>query len=333
MKSLTYILLAAFVAVSKTVTINRALDIHWKAWKATHSKKYRHTSEDLSRRLIWENNYNFVAQHNLEHGQGLHSYTVGINHLADLASAEARKQLSGLIVPPGAVRKKFFSNTNARNTTLPPSVDWRDKGAVTEVKDQGACGSCWAFSAVGALEGQLKIKTGTLVSLSPQNLVDCSSKYGSAGCNGGFMTQAFQYVIANNGIDSDTSYPYHGTTGQCGYNPSNRAATCAQYSLIHSGHEDILKQLVATIGPISVAIDAGHQSFYLYQSGIYNDPACTQTVNHAVLVVGYGTHNGQDYWIVKNSWGVNWGESGYVRMARNQGNMCSIATYQCYPHM
>ncbi|XP_075137246.1 cathepsin S-like [Leptodactylus fuscus] len=332
MKSLTCILLAAFAAVSVNGAINRARDNDWKGWKSIHKKIYDTKNEDLTRRRIWENNYNFVTRHNREYEQGLHSYNVSMNHLADLTGPEVQARLTGLIVPPGIAKDTSISNA-LNKIPLPTSVDWRISGAVTEVKDQGACGSCWAFSAVGALEGQLKIKTGNLVSLSPQNLVDCSSKYGSAGCNGGFMTQAFQYVIANNGIDSNASYPYRASSGQCSYNTLTKAATCTKYSLLYPGTEDSLKQAVATVGPISVAIDAGHQSFYLYHSGIYNDPACTQAVNHGVLVVGYGTLNGQDYWIVKNSWGVNWGESGYVRIARNQGNMCSIATYACYPQM
>ncbi|KAM3920460.1 cathepsin S-like [Leptodactylus fuscus] len=258
-----------------------------------------------------------------------------MNHLADLTTAEIRAQLTGLKVPPGTDRGNFDSSVlnNVKASALPTSVDWRLSGAVTEVKDQGACGSCWAFSAVGALEGQLKIKTGALVSLSPQNLVDCSSKYGNAGCNGGFMTNAFQYVIVNNGINSNATYPYRAVAGPCSYNSAKRAATCTKYGFLYPGTEDLLKQAVAIVGPISVAIDAGRQSFALYKSGVYNDPGCTQNINHGVLVVGYGTLNGQDYWIVKNSWSQYWGDKGYILMARNKGNLCAIATYACFPQI
>ncbi|XP_030640894.1 cathepsin S-like isoform X1 [Chanos chanos] len=199
--------------------------------------------------------------------------------------------------------------------------------------DLGACGSCWAFSSVGALEGQMKKTTGRLFSLSPQNLVDCSSKYGTMGCNGGWMYDAFRYVIANGGIESDASYPYVGVQQQCHYDPSKRAANCSSYNFVAKGDEQALKEAVATIGPISVAIDATRPQFILYRSGVYNDPSCSQRINHAVLVVGYGTLNGQDYWLVKNSWGTAFGDGGYIRMSRNKGNQCGIASYGTYPIM
>ncbi|XP_075139617.1 cathepsin S-like [Leptodactylus fuscus] len=334
MKFLMCILLGAFVVVSETANISSERDRDWNIWTKEFKKNYKNAEEALSRREIWEQNHNFVVKHNREHGQGQYSYTVGLNHLADFTTEEANKLLNGVIVPPVLVRETSDHNryNNTKTATLPDSVDWRQKGAVTEVKNQGSCGCCWAFSAAGALEGQMKLKTGKVVSLSSQNLVDCSSAYGSAGCNGGFMTQAFQYVV-DKGINANATYPYHASAGPCTYNSSAKAASCAKSILLSPGTEDTLKQAVANIGPISVAIDAGQQSFHLYHSGIYNDSSCSKTVNHGVLVVGYGTDNGVDYWIVKNSWGASWGESGYVRIARNQGNMCSIATYPCYPQV
>ncbi|KAM6435749.1 cathepsin S isoform 2-T2 [Liasis olivaceus] len=203
---------------------------------------------------------------------------------------------------------------------------------MNDLGDMYACGACWAFSAVGALEAQLKIKTGKLVSLSPQNLVDCSNFYGNHGCNGGYMTAAFQYIIDNHGINSEASYPYTAKDGQCRYNPAERAATCSQYVLLPSGSELFLKDALAKTGPVSVAINANQPTFFLYKQGVYNDPRCTADhINHAVLVIGYGTENGMDYWLVKNSWGVNFGHQGYIKVARNQGNRCGIASYGSYP--
>lgn len=218
---------------------------------------------------------------------------------------------------------------------VPDSVDWRADGAVTDVKDQASCGSCWSFSATGALEGQHFRKTGALVSLSEQNLVDCSSSYGNAGCNGGVIDYAFQYIKDNGGIDTEASYPYNAVDAACRFNKANIGATDKGFVDIPHGDENALKIALATIGPIAVAIDASHQTFHQYSSGIYYEPKCRASarhLDHAVLAVGYGTdENGDDYYIVKNSWGTTWGDGGYIKMARNKNNNCGIATSASYP--
>uniref|UniRef100_A0A8C9V0K8 Cathepsin S, ortholog 1 n=1 Tax=Scleropages formosus TaxID=113540 RepID=A0A8C9V0K8_SCLFO len=221
---------------------------------------------------------------------------------------------------PDALQSANYTFKPSQDTTLPNSVDWRTKGLVSPVGDQGSCGSCWAFATVGTLEGQMARKTGRMIPLSPQNLMDCSTSYGNHGCNGGHMRNALNYVMKNKGIDSDKFYPYKAkVTGHC-----------STYRVLPWGDEKALQNIVATVGPVSVAIDATH-SLIRYRKGIYHDPRCTQTANHAVLVVGYGTHRGQDYWLVKNSWGTGWGENGYVRMARNKKNLCGIANQAIYP--
>ncbi|KAM3596834.1 uncharacterized protein V6R79_021476 [Siganus canaliculatus] len=312
------------------VAVNtEVLDQHWELWKKVHKKVYPHQIEEKARRWIWEENLKMINIHNLEASLGLHSYELAMNHLGDLTNEEVAATLTGTIVPSDVERSPF--NFAAANTSLPPSLDWREKGLVTEVKMQGSCGSCWAFSAVGALEGQLKKSTGALVSLSPQNLVDCSVNYGNNGCGGGFMTNAFQYVITNQGIDSDVAYPYIGKRGHCKYNAKYRAAKCAAYSFLPNGDEGALKAALAVIGPISVAIDASRPKFLFYRHGVYRDHSCTQKVNHGVLVVGYGTEGGRDYWLVKNSWGVTYGDKGYIKMARNRHNQCGIAQFACFP--
>lgn len=309
------------------------LDYHWGLWKKTHEKEYKDKNEEETRRLIWEKNLKFIMIHNLEYSMGMHTYEVGMNDRGDMTNEEIMYQMGTLTVPSQSPKTVTFKS-NA-NRTLPDSVDWREKGCVTDVKYQGSCGACWAFSAVGALEGQLKLKTGKLVSLSAQNLVDCSSveKYGNKGCGGGYMTEAFQYIIDNGGIESEASYPYKAMDEKCHYNSKNRAATCSRYIELPSGDEDALKEAVATKGPVSVAIDASHSSFFFYKSGVYDDPSCTDNVNHGVLVVGYGTVDGKDYWLVKNSWGLHFGDRGYIQMARNNKNHCGIASYCSYPEI
>uniref|UniRef100_A0A3Q3XDJ3 Cathepsin S, ortholog2, tandem duplicate 1 n=1 Tax=Mola mola TaxID=94237 RepID=A0A3Q3XDJ3_MOLML len=322
------ILLFIVVCGSAAAVTNSKLDQHWELWKKIHNKIYSHKVEELGRRQIWEQNLEMINVHNLETSLGIHTFELAMNHLGDMTIEEITDTFTGTVVPSDLDRGT--SNFVRVNKSLPSSLDWRDKGLVSKVKMQGSCGSCWAFSAVGALEGQLKKTTGVLKSLSPQNLVDCSVTYGNHGCNGGFMSNAFSYVIKNHGIDSDATYPYR---GQCKYNPKYRAATCSNYGFLPKGDEYALKEAVAKIGPISVALDASRPKFVFYRHGVYRDHTCSHNVNHGVLVVGYGREQGHAYWLVKNSWGVSYGDEGYIKMARNRHNQCGIALYACYPTM
>ncbi|XP_061573544.1 cathepsin S-like [Cololabis saira] len=325
-------LLLVSLCLGAAATFDGRLDDHWQLWKKEHGKMYQSEEEDIRRRELWENNLMLITKHNLEHSMGIHTYDLNMNFMGDLTSEEIMQHFATLR-PPTDIQRAPSPFAGESGADIPDTLDLREKGYVTQVKMQGACGSCWAFSAAGALEGQLAKVRGKLVDLSPQNLVDCSTKYGNHGCNGGFMHQAFKYVIDNQGIDSEAAYPYAGRDQDCRYRAVYRAANCSSYRFLPQGDEGALKAALATVGPISVAIDARRPRFAFYRSGVYDDSSCTQKVNHGVLAVGYGTLNGQDYWLVKNSWGSRFGDQGYIRMARNKNDQCGIALYGCYPIM
>ncbi|UYV60944.1 hypothetical protein LAZ67_1002895 [Cordylochernes scorpioides] len=298
-------------------------------WLVLHGKNYQGL-EDQVRKAIFEENLKKIVYHNLEYDLGMHSYYLGINEYSDWSSQELTKHMNGLIRSKDRLLDLYEPSGKME---LPSSLDWRSKGYVTEVKDQGDCGSCWAFSATGALEGQHYRKTGKLVSLSEQNLVDCSSSEGNAGCSGGDIDAAYTYVMENNGIDTDESYPYLAENGTCHYNKDSIGATLKGYKYI-AKDEQSLQQALAAVGPISIAIDASEPEFHQYKGGVYNNPKCKNDydhLDHAVLLVGYGQENGIDYWLVKNSWGESWGNKGYIKMSRNKNNQCGIATYASYP--
>jgi len=307
-------------------------DDAWLEWKMTHKKFYKDEKEESVRRMIWGMNLQDVIQHN---SNGKHKYKKGLNHFSDLTSTEFKETMLGCVRVPEKEDANATRFVRDPNLKLPDAVDWRAQGYVTPVKNQGQCGSCWSFSSTGALEGQHFKKTGQLVSLSEQNLIDCSTTYGNYGCKGGWMDNSFKYVRDNRGIDTEASYPYYTRSlGYCYFRAQYTGATDTGYVDIPMGDEQALQQAVATIGPISVAIDATHPSFQSYRTGIYYEPLCgssLQSLDHAVLVVGYGSENGEDYWIVKNSWGTYWGDEGYIKMIRNYSNHCGIATKASYP--
>lgn len=328
------VFLAAFLA---TIAFSYAIQIEnldyenmFTNWMIQYDKVY--SSSDFQKRYtIWRQNKKFVDTHNAKKL----SYTVAMNEYADLSNEEFRAIYLGFKGSEELTQENVADLSNIDIASLPETVDWRTKGAVTGVKNQGQCGSCWSFSTTGNIEAVHYLTGNELVGLSEQNIMDCSWKYGNEGCDGGLMDNAFKYVIANKGVDTESSYPYTAESSKtCKYNPANNAANITQYTDVTSGSEPDLLKACASFEPISVAIDASETSFQLYDGGVYYSYLCgnkPSDLDHGVLVVGYGVYEGTKYWLVKNSWGSSWGiQNGYIMMIRDWDNNCGIATSASY---
>eukprot|EP00441_Pelagodinium_beii_P020481 CAMPEP_0197678524 /NCGR_PEP_ID=MMETSP1338-20131121/90154_1 /TAXON_ID=43686 ORGANISM="Pelagodinium beii, Strain RCC1491" /NCGR_SAMPLE_ID=MMETSP1338 /ASSEMBLY_ACC=CAM_ASM_000754 /LENGTH=326 /DNA_ID=CAMNT_0043259469 /DNA_START=71 /DNA_END=1051 /DNA_ORIENTATION=+ len=294
----------------------------FEAWRRTHGVEYSSAEEYMARKAVFSANLEKIAAHN---AQEL-SYTMAANQFAHLSQEEfTARYASGL--RPSYLPKSFdLSLRRVNSTELPSSVDWRQKGAVTGVKNQGQCGSCWAFSTTGSTEGITAISTGKLISLSEQQLVDCSGPEGNQGCGGGIMDQAFQYIENNGGICSEAAYPYTAADGSCKASSCTNVASISGYQNVPHNSESALKAAVAQ-QPVSIAVDA--QSWQFYGGGVYNNAFCGTSLDHGVLAVGYTP----DYWIVKNSWAASWGEAGYIYLKSGTGGlgMCGLLMEPSYP--
>ncbi len=298
-----------------------------------YNKEYRSLEHFTSKFHTFVENAKFIREYNSQSNCLEEcipaNVTLGENYFMDLSTDEF-KLYHGLESPVKSTSCSAFSSTGI----LPSSVDWRKENAVTPVKDQGQCGSCWSFSSTGSMEGAWAINKGNLVSLSEQQLVDCSYglKYGNLGCNGGLMDSAFQYAIDNGGMCTEDSYSYTASKGTC--EKCTPVVTISGCVDVTANNEVALANAVA-IGPVSVAIEADTKVFQFYKSGVITDSSCGTNLDHGVLVVGYGTEGTTDYWIVKNSWGSSWGENGYVRIQKtsstNSKGMCGIAMQPSYP--
>jgi len=308
-------------------TLDAKMDVEQKfgLWKAQFGKEFA-TIEAEAKALK-----NFIVNDLiiLEHNAKDTSYKLGHNEFSAMSWEEFKQFMHLAEYSTNPFANKTRNEVTLDASAAPASIDWTTKGAVTPVKNQGQCGSCWAFSTTGSTEGAYAIASGNLVSLSEQMLVSCDKV--DSGCNGGLMDNAFGWIKSNGGICTESSYPYTSSTGSTGTCKS----TCSPQVTL-TGHTDVaskdetsLKAAVAN-QPVSVAIEADKSAFQLYKSGVLDSSSCGTNLDHGVLVVGYGTLDGKDYWKVKNSWGASWGLNGYVLMAEGK-NMCGISQQPSYP--
>jgi len=314
--SMWRILAIVALAVAEPLSVGQ----QWSSYKLTHGKAYS-VKEDTMRFSLWDANRKMVEKHNAEAAAGLHTWTMALQPSSDWTQEEFEERMLGY-KPSGDledVETVHFEPVLG----APDKIDYRDDGMVTPVKNQGHCGSCWAFSSTGCMEGMWKKAKGDLISMSEQQMVDC----GQGSCNGGYMTSAWQTV--RNGIETEETYPYTAKDGHCHADSNNFVAhNSGSKRVSHS--ESGLQSALATVGyPISVAVHVG-SSFQHYNGGVFSDPSCRHgQLNHAILAVGYDKSSGSGYYIVKNSWGASWGSSGYIKMKIGE-NSCGIANDPMY---
>merc|ERR1719345_184709 len=335
--------LSALVAVAaaaphrETVSVSAKVQPSFSEFKATHGKSYVSPNEDEKRSAVFADNVEYMNQHNAKYAAGAVTFYLGVNEFSDLSHDEFKALYVGPKIPVrNATHQLNLAEKKLRvkMTGTADAVDWRTKGAVTPVKNQGQCGSCWSFSTTGSLEGAWEIATKKLVSLSEEMLVDCSKQ--NHGCGGGSMDLAFQYV-EKNGLCTEDSYKYiagGGKAGTCKASSCTKGLAAGAVTGFHDVGANSEQNMMSALalGPVSIAVEADKATFQSYRSGIMTG-LCGTNLDHGILAVGYGTDSGSKYWWVKNSWGEQWGISGFGKLERGKGGggECGLLMAATYP--
>lgn len=313
-------------------------------WMAEHNVKAETGEQFVHWLQNFANNEDIIQEHNAKDS----TYKLGHNKLSHLSLEEYKTYVGLGLKKPEEPETPRYVHGASNSTSVPAAIDWVQLGSVTDVKDQGSCGSCWSFSTTGALEGAYKNKNGNLESFSEQMLVDCDTRGGSPrgtdmGCNGGLMDSAFSWIQKNGGLCHEADYPYvSGTTRKSG---TCAASSCSvdsksavkSYTDVQKNSDSAMMSALAQ-QPVSIAIEADQSAFQLYKSGVFTG-TCGDNLDHGVLAVGYGTLDGTDYYKVKNSWGASWGMDGYILLEkggnqnRGAGQCGMLAGPPSYPNL
>ncbi|CAH0522675.1 unnamed protein product [Peronospora belbahrii] len=323
------LLVASSLALTEALKSPLEYEHEFSAWMKTHSIVFSDALEFARRLENYIANDMYILEHNAENAWT--GVSLGHNEFSHMSFDEFKLKMTGLVLPEGYVEQRLASRIDGlfSDMDVPDAVDWQEKGGVTAIKNQGMCGSCWAFSTTGAVEGAAFVSSGKLMSLSEQELVDCDHN-GDMGCNGGLMDHAFAWIEDHKGLCSEEDYEYKGEIQVC--RKCDNIVRVTGYQDVNAQDEHALMVAVAQ-QPVSVAIEADQKAFQFYKTGVFNLTCGTQ-LDHGVLVVGYGADNGQKFWKVKNSWGPSWGEHGYIRLSRDENGpagQCGIASVPSYP--
>ncbi|KAJ4797546.1 hypothetical protein LUZ62_048792 [Rhynchospora pubera] len=332
-QSLWLATLLAFVSLTVAIDlslVDMPMSERHEKWMAQHGRAYNDAEEKAHRFEIFKANAEYVQSVNHARNR---TYRLSLNRFADLTNEEFKASFLGFKPNPLIAKEeqdveKPFRYANL--ASVPGAMDWRARGAVTGVKDQDTCGCCWAFSAVAAMESIVKLKTGQLMSLSEQEVLDCTGN--GMSCEGGTMEAAFSFIARNRGLTTESNYPYTRNQGYC--NSRRRSASAATIR----GYEEVPRSEAALLNavanqPVSAGVEGSGIDFQLYGGGLFTG-YCGTDLDHAVTVVGYGASARSKYWLVKNSWGSGWGEGGYMRMQRDigsYGGLCGITLQASYP--
>lgn len=312
----------------------------WEVFKTSYNKTYSSAIEEEVRRNIFWDSMHTITAHNIKYKLKMTNFRIGLNQHAD----KTFQQFLDMNPVNETIKKKMDEEFEKLNydpletfelslldDELPKAFDWRDSGAVNPVKNQFDCSACYAMAAVGALESQIFIKTGQLVQLSEQEIVDCARDYSNFQCSTGVPFRVFDYIKDHGGLSLSADYPFEGVSGECRVKDKRMKIKVEGTGSINSeeSSDKILMQALIKKGPLIIGLGVVQESFMRYANGIYSESNCPTTMNHACLLIGFGSENGEDYWILKNSWGESWGESGYMRLSRNMS--CEISSSTMYP--